>query len=43
MKKVYEKPRVIFSEKVEARAVACIKIGTGGSGQNACEEGPIQS
>jgi hypothetical protein len=38
MKKVYEKPRVIFSEKVEARAVACAKADAG-----ACAEGPIQS
>jgi hypothetical protein len=39
MKKVYEKPRVIFAEKVEARAVTCAKADNSA----ACVEGPIQS
>lgn len=38
MKKVYEKPRVIFAEKVEARAVTCAKADA-----TTCAEGPIQS
>jgi hypothetical protein len=38
MKKPYEKPRVIFAEKIEVRAVACA-FGDA----IACSEGPIQS
>lgn len=38
MKKVYEKPMVVHTEKIEARAVACAK-----SDENACGAGPIQS
>ena len=35
--KAYEKPRVIFAEKVEARAVGCAQS------TEACSEGPLQS
>ncbi len=38
MKKAYEKPRVIYAEKVEARATACAKADAAG-----CSDGPIQS
>lgn len=38
MMKAYEKPRVIFAEKVEARAVGCA-LATA----EACSAGPIQS
>lgn len=38
MKKAYEKPRVIYAEKVEARAVGCAKADAA-----SCEAGPIQS
>ena len=38
MKKVYEKPAIIHSEKIEARATACSK------GDDACAStGPITS
>ena len=40
MKKAYEKPRVVYAEKVEARAVGCAKAGAADPG---CEAGPIQS
>lgn len=32
MKKRYEKPAVIYKEKIEARAGACSKAGTGACG-----------
>ena len=38
MKKTYEKPRVIYAEKVEARAVGCALADAA-----TCSEGPIQS
>jgi hypothetical protein len=38
MKKVYEKPRVLYVEKVEARAVGCAKADA-----TACSDGPVQS
>ena len=40
MKRVYEKPAVVHTEKIEARAVTCTKdtSTTGG-----CEAGPITS
>jgi len=38
MKKTYEKPQVIYSERVEARAVGCAL-----SDAATCSEGPIQS
>ena len=38
MKKTYEKPAVIHTEKLEARAVACSK-----SDDATCGGGPIQS
>jgi hypothetical protein len=38
MKKVYEKPRVLFVEKVEARAVGCALADA-----STCSDGPIQS
>ncbi len=38
MKKAYEKPRVIYTEKVEARAVGCARTDA-----VTCSEGPIQS
>jgi len=40
MKKVYEKPAVIHTEKIEARAVTCAKDSATTSG---CEAGPITS
>lgn len=38
MKKTYEKPRVTYAEKVEARAVACARLDAA-----TCADGPIQS
>jgi hypothetical protein len=38
MKKTYERPAIIHTEKLEARAVACNK-----SSDTACSAGPIQS
>ncbi len=38
MKKTYEKPRVVYAEKVEARAVGCAL-----SDAATCSDGPIQS
>ncbi len=40
MTKAYEKPRVIFAEKVEARAVGCARASASDPG---CAAGPIQS
>lgn len=40
MKKVYEKPQVIFEEKIEVRAVTCARLG---ATDPLCEGGPIQS
>jgi hypothetical protein len=37
-KKPYEAPAIIHAQKIEARAVECIKSDIG-----ACEQGPIQS
>ena len=38
MKKPYEKPRIIYVEKLEARAVACAKADSVG-----CAAGPVTS
>ncbi len=38
MKKPYETPRVLHTEKLEARAVSCTK-----SDETTCGSGPIQS
>ncbi len=38
MKKAYEKPRVIYAEKVEARATGCARADAA-----SCSDGPIQS
>ena len=38
MKKTYERPAVVHTEKLEARAVTCLKQGGAG-----CDAGPIQS
>jgi len=38
MKKPYEKPAIIHSEKIEARATQCVK-----SDSTACGAGPITS
>ena len=38
MKKTYERPAIVHTEKLEARAVACSKASDG-----ACAAGPIQS
>jgi hypothetical protein len=38
MKKTYEKPAIIHSEDIEARAVSCSKDNT-----TACSAGPITS
>jgi len=40
MKKPYEKPRVIYSENMEARAVSCAKAT---SAETPCEAGPVTS
>jgi hypothetical protein len=40
MKRVYEKPAVVHTEKIEARAVSCLKDSTTTGG---CEAGPITS
>jgi hypothetical protein len=38
MKKTYERPAIVHTEKLEARAVACSKAD-----DTACAAGPIQS
>jgi hypothetical protein len=38
MKKTYERPAIVHTEKLEARAVSCTKSSDG-----ACSAGPIQS
>ena len=38
MKKSYERPAILHTEKLEARAVTCTK-----SDDTACSAGPIQS
>ena len=38
MKKTYEKPAIVHTEKLEARAVTCSKADP-----NTCNAGPIQS
>jgi hypothetical protein len=38
MKKTYEKPMIVHTEKLEARAVACSKADDA-----SCAAGPIQS
>jgi hypothetical protein len=38
MKKTYEKPTIVHTEKLEARAVACSKAD-----EATCSQGPIQS
>jgi hypothetical protein len=40
MKKTYEKPAVIHTEKIESRAVTCAKADANTA---ACEAGPITS
>ena len=40
MKPIYEKPAVVHTEKLEARAVSCAKDSTSTSG---CEAGPVTS
>ena len=40
MKKTYERPAIVHTEKLEARAVTCIKQGTSGPD---CGAGPLQS
>lgn len=37
MKKTYEKPTIVHTEKLEARAVSCTKA------DDSCSAGPIQS
>jgi hypothetical protein len=37
-KKGYERPAIVHTEKLEARAVVCIKATT-----PACDVGPVQS
>ena len=39
MKQAYEKPAVIYSEEIEARAVVCAKL----PGNPGCQPGPITS
>ncbi len=38
MKKTYEKPAIIHTEEIEARAVTCAKVDSG-----TCATGPITS
>ena len=38
MKKLYEKPRIVHAEQIEARAVGCAIADAA-----TCSEGPIQS
>jgi hypothetical protein len=38
MKKTYEKPAIIHTEKIEARAVTCARTDT-----MSCANGPLQS
>lgn len=38
MKKTYERPAIVHTEKLEARAVACAK-----SDETSCGAGPISS
>ena len=38
MKKPYQRPAVVHTEKLEARAVTCSKVDV-----NTCPGGPIQS
>jgi len=40
MKKTYERPMIIHTEKLEARAVNCAKEG---AGIGNCDMGPFQS
>ena len=40
MKKSYERPAIVHTEKLEARAVVCAKAGEGAP---SCVGGPIQS
>ena len=40
MKKTYERPMIVHTEKLEARAVACAKQN---DAVPACGSGPIQS
>ena len=37
MKKIYDRPAILHTEKLEARAVACSKAS------DSCTAGPIQS
>ncbi len=37
-KKPYEKPRLLFVERIETRAIECVK-----SDATSCSEGPVQS
>lgn len=37
MKKTYERPAIVHTEKLEARAVSCTKAN------ESCQAGPIQS
>lgn len=36
MRKPYEKPAIVFREKIEARAGSCSNTGGGGKGTGAC-------
>lgn len=38
MKKTYERPAIVHTEKLEARAVTCTKADS-----NVCAAGPVQS
>jgi len=38
MKKTYERPAIVHTEKLEARAVSCMKADS-----NTCDMGPVQS
>ena len=44
MKKVYEKPAIVHTEKIEARAVVCGPPGSTAKGSSVdCPSGPISS
>ena len=43
MKKPYQKPAIVHTEKIEARAVVCGPVGTAKGSSVDCPSGPISS
>jgi hypothetical protein len=43
MKKAYEKPAIVHTEKIEARAVSCAPAPPGKDNSMTCPQGPISS